>query len=441
MYLTDSTLLILAAVIGCALFIAFIASLSVLRREKNKCILLGAREELFNKEIAALVQTSERLRAERNSQHQDNSELAAQLASLKTTLIEKNKQVAARNELLETTRHEMEKNFQLMAEKIFTEKGTTITRNQQEELTRLLQPVREQLGDFKKKVEDVYDLETRDRISLVKEIEHLKTLNQQISKDASNLTNAFKGQSKTQGIWGEMILEHLLENSGLKQGHEFEVQAPLKDKNGQLRIPDVLIHLPRDREIVIDSKVSLKAYEKVCRADNREEEKGFIQQHLDSIKQHIRGLSDKQYHLLDGINSLDFIILFIPTEGAFQTAISSEPGLLTAAMQKKIILASPSTLIAILRTIHHLWRQEEQTRNSLIIAKQAGNLYDKFIGFLDSFEEIGSRLQQTQSAWEIARNRLVSGKGNLVSRAEGLKALGVQSNKAMPSSIDIENLH
>jgi DNA recombination protein RmuC len=440
MYLNDSNLLILAAIIGCALFIALIASLSTLRREKNKCMRLGIKEELYSKEIAALLQTSERLREERNHQHQKNSELATQLASLTTTLTERNKQVAARNELLETTRQEMEKNFQLMAEKIFTEKGTTITRNQQEELTKLLQPVREQLGDFKKKVEDVYDRETRDRVSLVKEIEHLKTLNQQISEDAINLTNALKGQSKTQGMWGEMILERLLENSGLKQGHEFDIQSPLKDKNGQLRIPDVLIHLPRDREIIIDSKVSLKAYEKVCRADNREEEKGFIQQHLNSIKQHIKDLSDKQYHLLEGINSLDFIILFIPTEGAFQTAISSEPGLLTTAMQKKIILASPSTLIAILRTIHHLWRQEEQTRNSLIIAKQAGNLYDKFIGFLDSFEEVGSRLHQTQSAWEIARNRLVSGKGNLVSRAEGLKTLGVQSSKTMPSSIDVENL-
>jgi DNA recombination protein RmuC len=441
MYLSNFTLLILAGSLATILLLALIVNLSALRRERSKTILLSARQEMHTEEVAALTQTCERLRDERTQQFEQNSELTAKLASLQTTLEEKNKQVEARNKLLETTRAEMEKNFQILAERIFTEKGTTISRNHQEELTRLLLPVREQLSEFKKKVEDVYDRETRDRVSLVKEIQHLKTLNQQISEDAVNLTNALKGQSKVQGLWGEMILEHLLENSGLRQGHEFEVQVPLKDKNGQMRIPDVLVRLPGNREIIIDAKVSLKAYEKVCRTDGRDEEKRFIQLHIDSIKQHIRGLAEKQYHLLEGINSLDFIILFVPTEGAFQTAISSEPELLTAAMQKKIILASPSTLMAILRTVHHLWRQEEQTRNSLTIAKQAGNLYDKFIGFLESFEEIGARLQQTQSAWEVARKRLVEGRGNLVSRAESLKELGVQSSKTLPSSIDVEDEH
>lgn len=441
MYLSNTTLLALGATVAGFLFLALLVSMSALRRERNKGILLGARVEIHADEIAALTQTCERLRTERHQLHEENRELTAELAGLLTTLEEKNKQVAARNELLESTRADMEKNFQILAERIFTEKGTTLTRNHQEELTRLLLPVREQLGDFKKKVEDVYDLETRDRVSLAKEIEHLKTLNQQISKDAVNLTNALKGQSKVQGLWGEMILEHLLENSGLKAGHEFEVQVPLKDKNGQSRMPDVLVRLPRGREVVIDAKVSLKAYEKLCRADDRDEEKLFTQQHIDSIKQHIRGLADKQYHLLEEINSLDFIVLFIPTEGAFQTAVSNEPELLNAAMQKKIVLASPSTLMAILRTIHHLWRQEDQTRNSLAIAKQAGNLYDKFIGFLESFEEIGARLHQTRSAWEITRNRLVAGKGNLVSRAETLKELGVQSNKTLPASIRVEDGH
>ncbi|HEJ83383.1 MAG TPA: DNA recombination protein RmuC [Desulfobacteraceae bacterium] len=385
------------------------------------------------------MQNCERLRNERNRRYEENNGLAVDLAALRTKLEEKNRQAAAADQLMAETRAEMEKNFQILAERIFTEKGTRITLQHQEELTRLLRPLREQMGEFKKKVEDVYDRETRDRVSLVKEIEHLKSLNLQISEDAVNLTRALKGQSKVQGLWGEMILEHLLENSGLKQGYEFEVQVPLRDKNGQSRMPDVLVRLPGDREVVIDAKVSLKAYEKMCRTDDRDEEKRFIQQHVDSIRQHIRGLADKEYHRLEGINSLDFTILFIPTEGAFQSAISSEPQLLTSAMQKKIILASPSTLLAILRTVHHLWRQEEQTRNSLAIAKQAGNLYDKFIGFLESFEEIGTRLQQTHSAWEVARTRLVSGRGNLVSRAETLKELGVQSSKTLPSSIQVED--
>jgi DNA recombination protein RmuC len=333
----------------------------------------------------------------------------------------------------------MEKNFQLLAEKIFKEKGSTISHKHQDELSSLLLPVREQLGEFKKKVEDVYDRETRDRVSLRKEIEHLKDLNQQISKDAINLTNALKGQSKIQGIWGEMILKNLLENSGLKQGYEFELQVQLKDAAGKIRIPDVLVRLPQNREIIVDAKVSLTAYEKMFQTDDPDEEKRFLIQHINSIRQHIRILADKKYHLLEGINSLDFTVLFIPTEGAFQTAIGTDPELLNMAMQKKIIMASPSTLLAILRTTHHLWRQEEQTRNSLAIAKQAGNLYDKFIGFLESFEEVGTRLDQTKSAWDSARNRLVSGRGNLIIRAEKLKELGVQTNKSLPASITVND--
>jgi DNA recombination protein RmuC len=441
MYLNNITLLALAFTLAGFLFLALLVSLSALRRERNNGILLGVRAEMHTGETATLTQTCDRLRAERHQLHEENRALTAELAVLQAMLEEKNNQVAARNELLESTRADMEKNFQILAERIFTEKGATLTRSHQEELARLLQPVREQLGDFKKKVEDVYDLETRDRVSLGKEIEHLKTLNQRISEDALNLTNALKGQSKVQGLWGEMILEHLLENSGLKAGHEFEVQVSLKDKNGQPRMPDVLVRLPRGREVIIDAKVSLKAYERMCRTDDRDEERRCTQQHIDSIRQHIRGLAAKQYHLLEGINSLDFIVLFVPTEGAFQTAVTTDPELLTTAMQKKIILASPSTLMAILRIIHHLWRQEDQTRNSLAIAKQAGNLYDKFIGFLESFEEIGVRLHQTRSAWEVARNRLVAGKGNLVSRAEGLKELGVQSNKTLPASIQTEDGH
>jgi DNA recombination protein RmuC len=439
MYLSDFTLLILAAIVAGLLFLALLATLSALRKERGRRILLDARQEMHTEEIAALAQRCERLRNERNRRHDENNELAVALAAMRTKLEEKNRQIAAADELKQATRAEMEKNFQILAERIFTEKGTRITLHHQEELSRLLQPLREQMGEFRKKVEDVYDRETRDRVSLTKEIEHLKTLNQQISEDAVSLTRALKGQSKVQGLWGEMILEHLLENSGLKQGHEFEVQVSLKDRNGQLRMPDVLVRLPGAREVLIDAKVSLKAYERMCRTDDRDEEKRFIQQHVDSIRQHIRGLADKQYHLLEGINSLDFTVLFIPTEGAFQSAVSSEPQLLTSAMQKKIILASPSTLMAILRTIHHLWRQEEQTRNSLVIAKQAGNLYDKFIGFLESFEEIGTRLHQTHSAWNVARNRLVAGRGNLVSRAESLKELGVQSSKTPPSSIQVED--
>lgn len=437
MHLGNLNVLLLAAF--AVLVLNFLAGLLLLRKERNRRFVLEARGELLDGELKEAQRTSERLRTERDLLQEENRSMIGQLASLKTTLAEKNSRLAEREEQLESTRLEMEKNFQLLAEKIFSERGTAITRKHQDELSRLLQPLREQLGEFRKKVEYIHDQDSRDRVSLIKEIEHLKSLNQQIGKDAVNLTNALKGQAKVQGLWGEMVLERLLENSGLKKGEEFEVQVALQDKNGGTRLPDVLVRLPREREIIIDAKVSLKAYEQVCRTDDPELEKAYLQRHTESVRRHIRSLADKEYHLLEGINSLEFTVLFIPAEGAFQTAVCHEPELLTLAMEQKIILASPSTLMAILRTIHHLWRQEEQTRNSLAIAKQAGSLYDKFIGFLESFEEVGARLDQSKSAWELARNRLTTGKGNLVSRTEGLKKLGVQSRKSLPGSIHPEN--
>ena len=433
-YFSDTTLYILAGTVFAGLVLFSLTSLMALRKARNLLVQYRIKEEQHQKEISTLEQTADRLRNERAGLFAENRELAARISALQTSLDESAKQVAMQQEHLNETREQMEKDFQILAERIFTEKSRTISDLHQSKLHNLLFPVKEQLGEFRKKVEDVYDQELRDRISLIKEIEHLKRLNQQISDDAVNLTTALKGQSKVQGLWGEMILERLLEDSGLKRGHEYEIQVSRKDKNGRTKLPDVLVRLPRGREIIIDAKVSLNAFEKASRTDKPEDEQVFIRQHLDSLKRHISTLSEKEYHLLEGVNSPDFVLLFIPTEGAFQTAVSLEPELLTLAMQKKVILSSPSTLLAILKTIHHMWRQEEQSRNSLVIAKQAGNLYDKFIGFIESFEEIGSRLSQTSEAWDIARSRLCTGRGNLVSRADTLKKLGVQSNKQPPQT-------
>lgn len=407
-------------------------------QERRQNMLLSFREEQHTGQVASFKEEIERIRTERSSLFAENRELTARVSALQTVLAESAKQTEAQFSLLTSTRDRMEKDFQVLAEKILVEKSTSISNTHQLELKNILQPVREQLGEFKKKVEDVHALETKDHIILVQEIEHLKKLNLQISDDAVHLTSALKGQSKVQGLWGEMILERLLEDSGLKKGHEYETQVALKDSNGHSRLPDVLIRLPQDRVIIIDSKVSLTAFERACRTEQPEEEQKYIQQHLDSLKKHITDLAEKGYHLLDGIHSPDFVLLFIPTEGAFQTAVTHDPDILTSAMQKKIILASPSTLMAILKVIHHMWRQEEQTRNSLAIAKQAGNLYDKFIGFLEAFEEIGARLDQSRDVWETARNRLSKGRGNLISRAEKLKNLGVQSNKTLPQSLSVD---
>lgn len=435
MYLSSFSLIILASCLAAGLIFSSLYLLAALRRERRQCLQLATREELHARERILLSQTCERLRTERNALTSENRDLFSKVAALQTGIADTRQQAAAQRALLESTREQLEKDFQILAERVFTLKSAALGSQHQEQLGALLSPVREQLADFRKKIEEVYDRDSRDRVSLGKEIEHLKKLNQRVSEDALSLANALRGQSKVQGQWGEMLLERILESSGLRPGHEFQAQVALRDKNGQARFPDVLVRLPQGREIIIDAKVSLKAFAQAARTEDVAEEDRCLQEHVESLKKHVTGLAAKEYHLLEGVNSMDFVILFLPTDGALQAAITREPELLTWAMGKNIVLASPSTLLAILRTVNHLWRQEEQTRNSLAIAKQAGSLYDKLVGLIEAFEEIGSRLHQTRDAWETARRRLVAGRGNLISRAETLKELGVQSSKTLPSPL------
>ena len=275
---------------------------------------------------------------------------------------------------------------------------------------------------------------------MLTEIVHLKSLNERISEDAINLTNALKGQSKTRGAWGEMILERVLEESGLHKGREYEVQTMYASGEGQRRHPDVIVHLPEGKDIVIDSKVSLKAYEKYCSADTDEKREKRLKEHLFSIRTHIKTLSDKRYEELDGISTLDFVIMFLPVEGAFWAAIESEQELFNEAFDKNIMLVSPSTLLATLRIINNIWRYEDQNKNALIIAKKAGDLYDKFVGFVEALDDVGLKLDKAQDSYKMARNRLVDGKGNLVRRTEELLQLGVKAQKELPEGLVVKAL-
>ncbi len=377
----------------------------------------------------------QRLRSERNQLVKECRKIDAENASLQTACTLMQQQIQERNALLAETRKQIEQDFQFLAGKIISEKGELLNRQHESSLTLLLRPFRDQLLDFKNKVEEVYDRDSRDRVSMIKEIEHLKQLNRQVSSDAANLAEALRGSNKLQGQWGEMILARLLEASGLRNGTEFALQVSLKTPDGTTFQPDALVYLPENRTVVIDAKVSLKAFADAHSARDEAQKQQQVKLHLDSIKRQVNLLAGKQYQQLTGTGSLDFVLLFIPIEGAFQLAVEQEPDILISAMQRKVILASPSTLLAILRTVHHLWRMDEQNRNSLVIAKQAGSLYDKFVGFTEAFEEIGLRLNQTQQAWHTARNRLSSGQGNLIARTEALKDLGVQSSKQLPDSL------
>lgn len=429
----DTTSFLLGGMVGTLLVALFF--FWALSRAHRRQWVLSLRLERLQEASRGNDLELERLRTERNQLSKECRQLATDNASLQTACTALQQQIQERSILLEETRKQIERDFQLLAGKIISEKGESLATQHASALTLLLRPFHDQLLEFKRKVEEVYDHDARDRVSMLKEIEHLKQLTRQISADASGLTEALRGSNKFQGQWGEMILTRLLEASGLRSGSEFAVQVSLKAEDGSTLQPDVLIYLPDKRTIIIDAKVSLKAFAEAHAATNETSKQHQIKMHLDSIKRHINLLAGKQYQQLPGLGALDFVLLFIPVEGAFQLAVEQDPEILVGAMQRKVILTSPSTLLAILRTVHHLWRMDAQNRNSLLIAKQAGNLYDKFVGFSEAFEEIGLRLNQTQQAWHTARNRLSTGQGNLIARTEALKQLGVQTNRNFPDTL------
>jgi DNA recombination protein RmuC len=256
-----------------------------------------------------------------------------------------------------------------------------------------------------------------------------------MTQEANNLVKALKGQTKTQGNWGEMILERILEKSGLRRDYEFEVQKSMKTEDGRRLQPDVVVKLPDDKNIVIDSKVSLNAYEAFSSAEDEDEQNRALQRHILSIKNHVKELGDKSYEKLYEINTPDFVLMFIPIEPAFSLALQNEPGLFNDAFEKNIVIVSPSTLLATLATINNVWKQEYQNRNAQEIARQSANLYDKFVGFVDDLQKIGERIQQTQLTYDQAMNKLQTGRGNLIGRVEKLKKLGISPSKQLPGNL------
>jgi len=332
-------------------------------------------------------------------------------------------------DLLQNAREQMSKEFNLLANKILDEKAKHWREDSKQNIEGVLTPLREQLSNFRKKVEDVYDKESKERSSLLHEIGSLKSLNQQMSQDAINLTNALKGDSKTQGNWGEVVLERVLESSGLTKGREYLTQVNLKNEDGERYLPDVLVKLPDGKDIIVDAKVSLTDYERYCSADSDEIREQHLKAHINSIRGHIKGLGAKNYDNLEGINSLDFVFIFIPIEPAYMLAAEQEPQLFSDAIAQKIVLVSPTTLLATLRVVENIWRVERQQNNAEEIARQAGDLHDKFVGFIEALEDIGSRLEKVNDSYETAHKRLTSGKGSLVSRTAKLQTLGAKTRK------------
>jgi DNA recombination protein RmuC len=385
-----------------------------------------------------------------------SKERKAQLAKLESTITEQDEQIRTLTEQETSSRIRLEEqkkqsderikeftevkkrmttDFENLANKILEEKSKRFTDQNKSNMDELLKPMRTQLGDFRKRVDQIHHEDSKARSTLQGHIEQLNTLNQEMNKEAKNLTRALKGDNKAQGNWGEMILEKVLEQSGLRKGKEYEIQRAFRDTENSLLKPDVIVHLPEGKDIVIDSKVSLIHYNEYINSDDAEEQKKALEAHIASVRKHINDLSAKDYSSLKGIRSLDFILLFMPIDAAFMAAFQADEKLFNTAFEKKIVVVTPTTLLATLRTIENIWRYERQNENSRQIADKAGTIYDKLRGFIEDFEKIGKQLDTVHTTYEGAMNKLTRGRGNLIRQAESFIDLGVKVKKEMPKTI------
>ncbi|WP_028627625.1 DNA recombination protein RmuC [Metapseudomonas resinovorans] len=400
------------------------AELAALRREAE---LLGVERQSAREALLAWNQERERKDAELRR-------LDADRAGLEAELREQREAHEQRLGDLQAARDDLRAQFAELAGKIFDEREQRFAETSQQRLGQLLDPLKERIQAFEKRVEESYQQEARERFSLGKELERLQQLNQRLGDEATNLTRALKGQ-KTQGNWGELVLERVLEHAGLEKGREYQTQVSLKSAEGERFQPDVLIQLPGDKQVVVDAKVSLTAYQALVAAEDENTRSQALKQHVLSLRSHLKGLSVKDYQRLEGLHSLDFVLLFVPIEAAFAAALQADPGLFQEAFEQHIVIVSPTTLLATLRVIDSLWRQERQSQNAREIAERAGALYDKFVAFVQDLDEMGSRLQQLDKAYANARNKLVEGRGNLISRVENLKLLGARASKSLPNDL------
>lgn len=386
-------------------------------------------------EITRLSDESRELTIRRDQLLGELQTLNNQFTEISTTLDAERRQNDEKLALLNDAREQLSNQFKALANEILEEKAKRFTEQNQTNIGQLLEPLKVKLTEFQGKVEEVYVQEGKERSALAAQVKHLMDLNRQLSDDAHNLTRALKGSSKTQGNWGEMILEKILESSGLRKGHEYDVQESHSREDGSRVQPDVIIHLPEERHIVVDAKVSLNAYEEYVNAEDDAGRDVAFRRHLNSVRGHIKDLSDKHYHEIHGVKSLDFVLLFIPVEPAFMLAISQDNELWEDAWKRNVLLVSPSTLLFVVRTIAHLWRQEQQNRNAQEIARRGAELYDKLVGFVEDLKGIGNRLNQAKNEYDKAYGKFVDGRGNVIRQAELLKDLGVKPSKSMPTDI------
>jgi len=387
---------------------------------------------------------------ERNKSFQEQlSSAKLELEEKEANILDLNRQISAKTseyngmlDKLKEQKAEVEQlqekfriEFKNLANEILEEKTQKFTEQNRTKLDEILKPLGEKIREFEKKVEETYDKESKQRFSLEKEIKNLADLNQQISADAKNLTTALKMDTKKQGNWGELVLEKVLESSGLVRGQEYEREISTRSGQGDVYRPDVIVNLPDNKHIIIDSKVSLLAYNDFIAAESMEEKEKQMKLHLFSIRNHVKMLSEKSYQNLEAFDTPDYVLLFIPIESSFSLAIQSDAELFTYAWDRNVVIVSPTTLLATLKTVASIWKHEKQTQNAIEIARQGGLLYDKFVSFLADLDKLGNQIDTVQRTYDDAHRKLSSGSGNLIGKVEKLKELGAKASKEIPKSL------
>jgi DNA recombination protein RmuC len=397
----------------------------------------------FEVKLEQAQERSELLQNQLQESQQQQLQTQAQLnqavvtnASLQTKLAAQQDAHQIQLQQQQQTQETFDSYLKQFAESSLKQQATQLSSQNQDQLGHLLNPLKQQLGDFRKKVDDVYDKDARDRAGLTQQINSLLELNNKLSSDAINLTKALKGDNKAQGNWGEMVLEQVLEQSGLRKGHEYHSQVNLTQTDGKRLQPDVVVHMPENKDVVVDSKVTLVAYERYQSADSDAERSMALAEHLTSVKAHIKGLSGKSYESAEGVSSLDYVLLFIPIESAYMLALQADSDLFVSAMKSNIMLVSPATLLMVLRTIHNIWRYEHQSQNAKEISRQAEEMHKKLVDFVVSMDNVGNHLVRAHDAYETAHKRLSSGRGNLINRAQSIVKLGgLQPKKGLPEAM------
>jgi len=423
----------IVVVAGLALAAGFFGGRQTAKPASDGAALAGLKSEIAGRDarLADAERARKEVQGELASLRTQLDERGSALAAVQASLEAERKQSEEKLTLLESARDDLKRQFQLLASEILEDKSKRFSELNKESMTQILDPLQKDITGFRQRVEEVYHNETKDRSALAEQVKMLADLNGTLRAETTNLTKALKGDSKAQGDWGEMILDQLLSNSGLLEGEHYTRQATQLNEEGSRVIPDVVIHLPQERDIVVDSKVSLTAYSEYVGETDVERREELLQAHIASVKSHIKGLSDKKYQDLYKLTSVDFVLMFMPLEGAFLTAITTQRDLFQSALDKNVLIVSPSTCLFVVRTIAHVWRQEAQSKNAIDIADRGAKLYDKFVAFSEDLLKVGEHLGRANKSYEDARKKLSEGNGNLITQVKQLETLGVRAKKKL----------